>query len=148
VRASRIPGRRNDWEIARYLNFRRKPLSPKLSRWTSRSSSPWLRDISDQRQSDLALEGALNAARQGDVAKQELPVNTFCLLRSPLNAIFGFFVLIEREMFGPLGNSRYNEGVQLISWSACYLLDLVVSVLNISRMETTQKFLVLDDVEI
>ena len=51
-------------------------------------------------------------------------------------------------MFGPLGNSRYNEGVQLISWSACYLLDLVDSVLNISRMETTQKFLVLDDVEI
>lgn len=146
--AFRIPGRRNDWEIARYLNSRRKPLSPKLSRWTSRSSSPWLRDISDQRQSDLALEGALNAARQGDVAKQEFPVNTFCVLRSPLNAIFGFFGLIEREMFGPLGNSRYNEGVQLISWSACYLLDLVDSVLNISRMETTQKFLVLDDVEI
>jgi PAS domain S-box-containing protein len=107
-----------------------------------------LRDISDRKQSALALEGALNEARQGDVAKQEFLANMTYEFRTPLNAILGFSSLIEREMFGPLGNKRYNEYIRFISSSGRHLLNLVDSVLSISRMETKREALMFDDVEI
>jgi signal transduction histidine kinase len=84
----------------------------------------------------MALQGALGEARQGDLAKQEFLANMSHELRTPLNAILGFSSLIEREMFGPLGNKRYNEYLRFISSSGAYLLNLIDSVLNISRIET------------
>ena len=95
-----------------------------------------VRDISDRKVSDLALQGALSDARQGDLAKQEFLANITHEFRTPLNAILGFSSLIEREMFGPLGNKRYNEYIRFISSSGAHLLNLVDSVLNISRIET------------
>jgi PAS domain S-box-containing protein len=95
-----------------------------------------VRDVSDRKVSDMALQGALGEARQGDLAKQEFLANMSHELRTPLNAILGFSSLIEREMFGPLGNKRYNEYLRFISSSGAYLLNLIDSVLNISRIET------------
>ncbi|MBT5110574.1 MAG: PAS domain S-box protein [Rhodospirillaceae bacterium] len=95
-----------------------------------------VRDVSDRKLSDMALQGALSDARQGDLAKQEFLANMTHEFRTPLNAILGFSSLIEREMFGPLGNKRYNEYIRFISSSGAHLMNLVDSVLNISRIET------------
>ncbi|HXF53371.1 MAG TPA: HAMP domain-containing sensor histidine kinase [Hyphomicrobiaceae bacterium] len=43
-------------------------------------------------------------------------------LRTPLNAVIGFSDLMERELFGPLGNSRYQEYARYIRDSGDALL--------------------------
>jgi cell cycle sensor histidine kinase DivJ len=55
-------------------------------------------------------------------------------LRTPLNAIIGFSELTMREMFGPVG-PRYQEYARLIHESGNHLLDLINSVLDMSKIE-------------
>jgi len=55
-------------------------------------------------------------------------------LRTPLNAIIGFSEVMTREMFGSLG-PRYQEYSRLIHESGAHLLDLINSVLDMSKIE-------------
>jgi cell cycle sensor histidine kinase DivJ len=55
-------------------------------------------------------------------------------LRTPLNAIIGFSEMMNREMFGPIG-PRYQEYSRLIHESGTHLLDLINSVLDMSKIE-------------
>jgi cell cycle sensor histidine kinase DivJ len=55
-------------------------------------------------------------------------------LRTPLNAIIGFSEVMTREMFGPL-SARYQEYSRLIHESGAHLLDLINSVLDMSKIE-------------
>jgi cell cycle sensor histidine kinase DivJ len=56
-------------------------------------------------------------------------------LRTPLNAIIGFSEVMTREMFGPVGNPRYQEYARLIHESGAHLLDLINGVLDMSKIE-------------
>jgi cell cycle sensor histidine kinase DivJ len=55
-------------------------------------------------------------------------------LRTPLNAIIGFSEMMNREMFGPIG-PRYQEYSRLIHESGTHLLDLINSVLDMSKID-------------
>jgi cell cycle sensor histidine kinase DivJ len=55
-------------------------------------------------------------------------------LRTPLTHILGFSEMIERQIFGPLGD-RYVEYAGLIRKSGNHLLGLVNDLLDLSRIE-------------
>jgi signal transduction histidine kinase len=56
-------------------------------------------------------------------------------LRTPLNAIIGFSQVIEKELFGPIGEPRYLEYAADIESSGRYLLDMINDVLDLARLE-------------
>ncbi len=56
-------------------------------------------------------------------------------LRTPLNAIIGFSDVQRREMFGPVGHERYRQYATDIHASGTHLLDLITTILDISKAE-------------
>jgi two-component system cell cycle sensor histidine kinase PleC len=56
-------------------------------------------------------------------------------LRTPLNAIIGFSELMQRQLFGPLGDERYREYSGLIQGAGHHLLSLINDVLDMSKIE-------------
>jgi len=57
-------------------------------------------------------------------------------LRTPLNAIIGFTDMLQCEMFGPFRDPRQQEYVGLIAQSGRHLLDVVNSLLDVTRLES------------
>jgi two-component system cell cycle sensor histidine kinase PleC len=56
-------------------------------------------------------------------------------LRTPLNAVIGFAEVMQREMFGPLGDDRYRDYASHIRGSGLDLLAVINDILQISRIE-------------
>jgi signal transduction histidine kinase len=81
------------------------------------------------------LEVARERSEQASRAKSEFLATMSHELRTPLNAIIGFSDLQRREMFGPLGNPRYREYAADIHDSGTHLLDLITSILDLSKAE-------------
>jgi cell cycle sensor histidine kinase DivJ len=92
------------------------------------------RDISERKLQEHALVEARDAALDASRAKSRFLANMSHELRTPLNAIIGFSEMMTREMFGPLG-PRYQEYSRLIHESGAHLLDLINSVLDMSKIE-------------
>ena len=57
-------------------------------------------------------------------------------LRTPLNAVIGFSEMMALEMFGPLGNDRYQEYVRYIRDSADELLKSAEDTLALTALLT------------
>ena len=93
------------------------------------------RDISGRKEQELALIDARDAAMSASRAKSAFLANMSHELRTPLNAIIGFSELMTREIFGPLGNARYQEYAKLVHDSGGHLLDLINGVLDMSKIE-------------
>ncbi|MEI7790611.1 MAG: PAS domain-containing sensor histidine kinase [Alphaproteobacteria bacterium] len=92
------------------------------------------RDISERKQQEGALVEARDAALAANRAKSRFLANMSHELRTPLNAIIGFSEVMTREMFGPVG-PRYQEYSRLIHESGAHLLELINSVLDMSKIE-------------
>jgi two-component system, cell cycle sensor histidine kinase DivJ len=56
-------------------------------------------------------------------------------LRTPLNAVIGFSEILNRELFGTLGEARYRDYARLIHESGEHLLHVVNEVLDLSKIE-------------
>jgi len=56
-------------------------------------------------------------------------------LRTPLNAIIGFSEMMARQLFGPLPNRQYQEYAQDIHDSGTHLLDIINTILDLSKVE-------------
>jgi signal transduction histidine kinase/HAMP domain-containing protein len=78
---------------------------------------------------------AQKAAEAASAAKSRFLTNMSHELRTPLNAIIGFSEIIAAGLFGPVGNTRYSEYATDILRSGRHLLDVINSVLEISRSE-------------
>src|SRR5262249_32169586 len=76
-------------------------------------------------------------------AKSVFLANMSHELRTPLNAVIGFSEVIERAMFGPLGNERYREYASDIRESGQHLLDMINDILDHAKAEADR--LVLDE---
>jgi len=92
------------------------------------------RDISERKAQEQALVEARDAALGASRAKSSFLANMSHELRTPLNAIIGFSEMMNREMFGPIG-PRYQEYSRMIHESGAHLLDLINSVLDMSKIE-------------
>ncbi|HEY4134387.1 MAG TPA: HAMP domain-containing sensor histidine kinase [Alphaproteobacteria bacterium] len=87
----------------------------------------------EERNADL--EVAQVRSEQASRAKSEFLATMSHELRTPLNAIIGFSDVQRREMFGPLGHPRYREYAADIHASGVHLLDLITSILDISKAQ-------------
>jgi len=92
------------------------------------------RDITERKGHERALVEARDAALDASRAKTRFLANMSHELRTPLNAIIGFSEVMTREMFGVL-SPRYQEYSRLIHESGAHLLDLINSVLDMSKIE-------------
>ncbi len=92
------------------------------------------RDISERKVHEQALVEARDAALGASRAKSSFLANMSHELRTPLNAIIGFSEMMTREMFGTIG-PRYQEYSRLIHESGSHLLELINSVLDMSKIE-------------
>jgi two-component system cell cycle sensor histidine kinase PleC len=74
-------------------------------------------------------------AEGANKAKSEFLANMSHELRTPLNAINGFSEIMVAQMFGPLGDARYQEYAQDIHNSGQHLLALINDILDMSKIE-------------
>lgn len=100
----------------------------------------------EQRTRDLvrAKEQAELASR----SKSEFLATISHELRTPLNAIIGFSEVMAGSMFGPLGNSRYQEYAGDIVQSGRHLLAVINDILDVSKIEAGQMSLDFGPVDI
>src|SRR5439155_12110620 len=94
-----------------------------------------IRDITERKAQEHALVEARDAAMAASRAKTAFLANMSHELRTPLNAIIGFSEVMIRELFGPVGSPRYQEYCRLIHESGGHLLELINSVLDMSKIE-------------
>lgn len=92
-------------------------------------------DVTDMRKAKAALADARREAENANRAKSELLGNVSHELRTPLNAILGFAEVIREELFGSLGNPRYESYIGDIHRSAQLLLGVIDGLLDISAIE-------------
>jgi signal transduction histidine kinase len=81
------------------------------------------------------LEKARERAEEASRAKSEFLATVSHELRTPLNAVIGFSEIQRREIFGPLGDPRYRQYADDIHASGNHLLDLITTILDLSKAE-------------
>ena len=95
-----------------------------------------MRDVTDRKNQEHALDLARTAAEQADAAKTRFLATMSHELRTPLNAIIGFSEMIVQEDALMLDAARRKEYAQLINDSGQHLLSVVNGILDMSKMET------------
>ena len=95
-----------------------------------------MRDITDRKVQEQALELARSAAEAADAAKTRFLATMSHELRTPLNAIIGFSEMIVNEQALMLDAGRRKEYAQLINDSGQHLLSVVNGILDMSKMES------------
>jgi cell cycle sensor histidine kinase DivJ len=95
-----------------------------------------MRDVTDRKLQEQALDMARTAAEQADAAKTRFLATMSHELRTPLNAIIGFSEMIMQEQALMLDAARRKEYAQLINDSGQHLLSVVNGILDMSKMES------------
>ena len=90
---------------------------------------------------EAELHEAKETAEAASRAKTEFLANMSHELRTPLNAINGFSEMMSLQLYGPLGDERYQDYAQKIHFSGSHLLALINDILDISRVESGKAIL-------
>jgi cell cycle sensor histidine kinase DivJ len=94
-----------------------------------------LRDISERKSANRAIEIALLESEEANAAKIRFIATMGHELRTPLNAIIGFSDMLTSESL-KLDASRKSEYARLINDSGRHLLSVVDGILDASKMST------------
>jgi signal transduction histidine kinase len=93
-----------------------------------------------ERRRSERLAGAERATRERAEAASRSKTGFLAVMshemRTPLNAVVGFSEMMKFGTFGPLGHARYGEYADIIHRSATHLLEIIASVLDMSRIES------------
>jgi cell cycle sensor histidine kinase DivJ len=125
-------------ETARYVwvEMRCRPLQPAHGDAIDRPGIVAVtRDISDRKAQEAELLRTRDEAESASRAKTQFLANMSHELRTPLNAIIGFSEILNRELFGTLGEARYRDYAHLIHESGEHLLNVVNDILDMSKIE-------------
>jgi cell cycle sensor histidine kinase DivJ len=95
-----------------------------------------MRDVTDRKIQEQALDLARTAAEQADASKTRFLATMSHELRTPLNAIIGFSEMIVQEDVLMVDAARRKEYAQLINDSGQHLLSVVNGILDMSKMES------------
>ena len=94
-----------------------------------------LRDVSERKTQERALEIARAESERANAAKSHFLATMSHELRTPLNAIIGFSDMLTNESL-VLDPARKVEYARLINESGHHLLSVVNGILDMSKMET------------
>ncbi|WP_193173240.1 ATP-binding protein [Nisaea nitritireducens] len=94
------------------------------------------RDISERKIVESEKAEALREAQRANEMKSQFLASVSHELRTPLNAILGFSDIMQMQAFGPMENPRYLEYAGSINQSGRFLLELIDSILDVSRVES------------
>lgn len=114
---------------AREAELKRRLSSLRAQEAESREHGSSLVELTTQ------LTEAHDAAVAANRSKSQFFANISHELRSPLNAIIGFSEILQKELFGPIGQAQYREYVHDIRDSAEHLLQIINDILDLSKIE-------------
>jgi two-component system, cell cycle sensor histidine kinase DivJ len=95
-----------------------------------------MRDITERRSQERALEQARAEADQAGASKTRFLATMSHELRTPLNAVIGFSEMILQEDALMVSAERRKEYAQLINDSGKHLLSVVNGILDMSKIES------------
>jgi signal transduction histidine kinase len=78
---------------------------------------------------------ARDAAETANRVRGHFLANMSHELRTPLNAVLGFAEILQKELFGPLGDARYKEFAADIHSSGKHLLDIITNILDLAKVD-------------
>ena len=95
-----------------------------------------MRDVTERKTQEQALEDARAEAERANAAKSRFLATMSHELRTPLNAIIGFSEMLTNEDALRLDAERRHEYAKLINDSGHHLLSVVNGILDMSKIET------------
>jgi cell cycle sensor histidine kinase DivJ len=95
-----------------------------------------LRDVTERKGQEQALDRARAAAEQADASKSRFLATMSHELRTPLNAVIGFSEMIAQEDTLMLDAARRKEYARLINDSGQHLLSVVNGILDLSKIQS------------
>ena len=121
-----------------WVEMRCRPLDQDRGRDSAREAEvvAVMRDVTDRKLSEQALDQARSATEVADAAKTRFLATMSHELRTPLNAIIGFSEMIAQEQTLMLGAAQRKEYAELINDSGQHLLSVVNGILDMSKMES------------
>ena len=121
-----------------WVEMRCRPLeqASETAVWSDAEVVAVMRDVTDRKIQEQALDLARTAAEQADASKTRFLATMSHELRTPLNAIIGFSEMIVQEDVLMIDAIRRKEYAQLINDSGQHLLSVVNGILDMSKMES------------
>lgn len=105
-------------------------------------------EILERKRVESELRTAKDQAEVGSRAKSEFLAMVSHELRTPLNAVIGFSEMLASEMFGPIGDRRYQGYATDIHGSGLHLLSLINDILDLSKVEANSFELVEQELDV
>lgn len=122
------------------IDLRRRVLELQVAKQNLEKQKKALKEAANK------LSFARDEAETANKAKTEFLANMSHELRTPLNAILGFSEVIHEQLLGKINNKKYLEYAYDIHQSGSHLLEVINSILDVSRIEAGH--MTLDDTEI
>ena len=119
-----------------WVDMRCRPLDRDGGSDAEREVVAAIRDVTERKTQEQAVEGAREEAERANAAKSRFLATMSHELRTPLNAIIGFSEMLANEEMMQLDKARRREYATLIGESGHHLLSVVNGILDMSKIET------------
>jgi PAS domain S-box-containing protein len=105
-------------------------------------------NITYRKRAEEKLSIAKKEAEKSNKAKSAFLANMSHDLRTPLTAITGFSGMMKEHIFGPLGDPHYEEYANDIQDSGNLLINMIDSILDLSKVEAGKYELIEENINI
>ena len=119
-----------------WVEMRCRPLDRAEGPDNEREVVAVIRDVTERKGQERALEDAREDAVRANAAKSRFLATMSHELRTPLNAIIGFSEMLANEEMMRLDQKRRHEYATLIGESGHHLLSVVNGILDMSKIES------------